>query len=233
MKLKNLNWTAFLCMFTLILGLAIATPAKASDAEYWSTYSVDAKVTERLKLKFVEQLRINDGKGFYTNVIYAGPVYKLTDRFSAGVLYKNVQKKGSSKEDWHTENGLVLDLYSKANLQDLSYFFPDINWWDIDYAGRNRLEYNAKGTWLYRAKSTVSKDFELAGRNYTPYVANETFINLNDKFRFEQDRAEAGVKTDFFFGTTIKVYYMARLKKQHDGKWTNANILGTTISYKF
>jgi hypothetical protein len=203
----------------------------ADDFEYWSTYSIDAKINDRLKLKAVEQLRINeDISRFYTNVIYFGPVYKLNDVFSVGALYKNVQKRGNN--EWTATNGVVFDLYTTNNLQDLSYFFPNINWWDIDIKGRTRMEYNGThGTWLYRVKIGISKDFKIAERIYTPYIENETFVSLNDNFDYNQNRASVGIGTDFLFDTKIKVWYMSRTRKSE--KWTNSNIIGTTLSYKF
>ena len=227
--MKKLSRLLITLSFLIIISFGVVN---ADDFGYWSTYTIDSEVNDKLKIRAIEEFHIEDDiSEFNVNEIYFGPIYKLNDMISTGIFYKNVQAKSGDK--WNTTNRMVMDLYSTNNLKNLNYFFSDINWWDIKIDGRNRMEYNAtKGTWLYRTRIGIAKDFEIADRTYTPFINNEMFINLNDNFEYNENRAIIGVGTDFVFGTKIKVYYMSRMKKGST-KWTNANILCTSISYKF
>jgi len=192
----------------------------SDDGEYWSMTTFSKKVNDRLRLNLLEQFRMKSEMGnFYTYVQYAGVNYKINNNFDVGVWYKLVSSKNS--QDWSESHRVDIDGTVKL---DLSGF---------KISDRSRFERNTtSNSWLYRNRLKCSKTVELFEKDFTPFISNEFFLDLEPSDGFDENRASVGFSTKFIWGTKLALYYMSRAKKSK-GNWNNANVIGTTIGFNF
>jgi hypothetical protein len=190
------------------------------DWEFWNMETIKMKLNDKFGLTLIEEFRFNENmNNFYTHVQYIGPTYTFNEYVGIGILYQTADSK--TKDDWNTNHRFDLDLYTPATL------------YDFKFDGRTRFERDmTANTWTYRGKLQISHDVMLCDRKFIPYISNEAFVLLDPETKYNENRAEIGIKTGFIFGTDISLYYMSRMKKSKDD-WHNANILGVNMSYKF
>lgn len=190
------------------------------DTERWLTGTLSVKLNEKVKLQLIEQLRLKHDMGnFYTYVQYAGVGYKLNDHFDTALWYKLVSSKADQK--WSETHRFDIDGTLSFNLGDFKV------------SDRSRFERNTNaGSWLYRNRLKVQKKIRLFNRDFTPFVSNEFFLDLEPEDGYHENRGSVGFSTKFFWDTKLSAYYMSRNKKK-DGSWSNANILGTTLGLSF
>ena len=215
MKLSKL----FLLFVVIYFGCSSVVLA-SDDGEYWSMTTFSKKINDKLKLNLLEQFRMKSEMGnFYTYVQYAGVNYKINSNFDVAVWYKLVSSKSS--QEWSESHRVDIDGTVNVNLSGLKI------------SDRSRFERNTTAnSWLYRNRLKLSKTVELFEKDYTPFISNEFFLELEPSDGFEENRASVGFSTKFIWGTKLTLYYMSRAKKS-DGRWNSANILGTTIGFSF
>ncbi len=193
----------------------------ASDgSEYWSTVTVSAKLNERVKLNLIEQLRFhNDMGNLYTYVQYFGPNFKINDYFDVGVWHKLVSAKSNGR--WTESNRFDFDATLKLELAGFKL------------SNRSRFERNVdSNSWLYRDRIKIAKKIKLFNRDFTPFVSNEFFVNLEPTDGYGENRATVGISTAFLWDSKLTISYMSRTKKAN-GNWSNANVLGSSIGLSF
>ena len=209
-----------ICLFFSLVSFCCVPLILASDnGEYWGTCTFSVKVDEKVKLNLLEEFRLKSDKGFYVYVQYAGASYKINDYFDTALWYKLV----SSKKDqhWSESHRFDIDGTLKLNLNELKL------------SNRSRFERNTTASsWLYRDRVKIEKSIELFNRDFTPFISNEFFLDLEPESGYHENRASGGFKTDFIYSSKLTVYYMARGKK-NNGSWNNTNILGTTVGFYF
>jgi len=204
-----------------MLFLCYISTAGASDgSEYWSTATVSAKLNERVKLNLIEQFRFKSDMGnFYTYVQYFGPSCKVNDYFDLALWYKLVSAKNNGR--WTETHRFDIDGTLKLELAGFKF------------SNRSRFERNTdKPSWLYRDRVKITKKIKLFNRNFTPFVSNEFFFDLEPIDGYHENRASVGISTDFIWGSKFTISYMSRTKKAN-GNWSNANVLGTTVGLSF
>lgn len=216
MKLVNLG------LFLLVICFYFVSLAEArDDSEYWTMYTFSLKLTEAIKLNLFEQLRLkNDMGNFYTYVQYAGIGYKFNDYFDIAAWYKLV----SLKKNQHWSESHRFDIDGTLTLK-----FDN----GVKLSNRSRFERNTTASsWLYRDRIKLQKKIELFDRDFTPFISNEFFLDLEPNDGCHENRGSLGFSTGFIGDTKLTIYYMSRNKKK-DGSWYNANILGTTVGFSF
>lgn len=209
------------CLVFSVLFFCCVLTGQASDgSEYWSTVTVSAKLNERVKLNLVEQLRFKSDMGnMYTFVQYFGPSYKVSDYLDLGLWHKLVSAKSSGS--WSESNRFDFDATLKFELAGFKL------------SNRSRFERNVDSpSWLYRDRVKISKKINLLNRDFTPFVSNEFFVNLEPTDGYGENRATVGISTAFLCGSKLTLSYMSRTKKAN-GNWSNSNVLGTSIGFSF
>jgi len=190
------------------------------DWEFWPGNTAKVKLDDRTSINFIEEFRIKDDmSSFYTYVLYAGAYVKINEYADTAVWYKFVESKSDS--DWHASHRYDVDGILKYNLEGFKL------------SNRSRFEHNlTKSSWLYRDRVKAAREFEVFGWKFTPYIFNEFFFDLSDDEGYDENRASAGVSTDFILNTKLTAYYMSRAKKSGD-KWKNANVIGVSAGMNF
>ncbi len=212
--------------FWLVLAFYVACAgflpaAQASDDnEYWSTYTVSAKVNERVKLNLIEEFYLKHDMGnFYTYVQYAGASYKVNDYFDAACWYKLVLFK--KNQHWSENHCFDIDGTLKLKLEEFKL------------SNRSRFERNmTASSWLYRDRIMAQRTVGVFNKDFTPYISNEFFIDIDPRSGYHENRAIIGISTGFIWNSELSVYYMSRAKKSNRN-WNNANVLGTTLGISF
>jgi len=204
-----------------LLFVSFVSGVYASDgSEYWSTATVSVKINDRVKINLVEQLRFqNDMGNMYTYVQYFGPSYKVSDYLDIGLWHKLVAAKSNGR--WSESNRFDFDGTLKLEL------------FGFNFSNRSRFERNVDSpSWLYRDRIKITKKIKLFNRDFTPFVSNEFFFNLEPTDGYGENRAIVGISTAFLCGSKLTLSYMSRTKKAN-GNWSNANVLGTSIGFSF
>ena len=209
------------CLFLLVISFCFISFAQAGDdSEYWSMCTFSVKINDRIKLNLLEEFRMKSDMGnFYTYVQYAGISYKVNDYFDTALWYKLVSSK--TDQHWSESHRFDIDGTFKLNLNGFKL------------SDRLRFERNTtSSSWLYRNRVKAVKTVKLFNRDFTPFISNEFFLDLEPDGGYHENRASIGFSMDFIWDSKLTIYYMARGKKE-DGIWNNVNILGTTIGFSF
>lgn len=107
---------------------------------------------------------------------------------------------------------------------------------DLDgfkFSNRSRFERNVTASsWLYRDRIKATKKIKLFERNFTPFLSNEFFLDIEPDDGYHENRASLGFTTEFMWGSNLAIYYMYRAKK-NEGEWNSANVIGASIGFSF
>ncbi|MDP8230537.1 MAG: DUF2490 domain-containing protein [Candidatus Gorgyraea atricola] len=209
-------WLLFTAAFFCCASLVHAS----DDTEYWSMHTFSAKINERVKLNLLEEFRMKSDMGnFYTYVQYVGASYKVSDYFDVAGWYKLVSSKAN--QNWTETHRYDIDGTLKIDLDGFKL------------SNRSRFERNTNASsWLYRDRIKVTKKVKLFDRDYTPFLSNEFFLDIEPNDGYHENRASGGISTDFIWGTKLTLYYMS-LAKKSSGEWNSANVIGTTVGVSF
>ncbi len=209
-----------ICPFFCLIYFCCVSSILASDnSEYWGTGTISVKVNEKVKLNLLEEFRLRSDSGFYVYVQYVGASYKVNDYFDTALWYKLVSVK--KNEHWAESHRFDIDGTLKLELSGFKF------------SNRSRVERNTTASsWLYRDRIKIERPIKLINRQFTPFVFNEFFLDLEPESGYHENRASIGFKTNFVYISRLTVYYMARGKK-NNGSWNNTDVIGTTVSLYF
>ena len=210
----------FCLLFTAAFFCCASLVRASDDIEYWSTYTFSMKINEKVKLNLLEELRIKSDMGnFYTYVQYAGASYKVSDYLDVAGWYKLVSSK--KNQNWPETHRYDIDGTLKLDLDGFKF------------SNRSRFERNTTASsWLYRDRIKATKKIRLFERNFTPFLSNEFFLDIEPNDGYHENRANLGFTTEFMWDSNLAIYYMCRAKK-NEGEWNSANVIGTTIGFSF
>jgi len=209
----------------LLVGLFSANEAAqaGNDWEFWSHYEVVSSINDALDFKVKPELRYNNdfGNHYYTHVD-VGLDWKIKDWFILSPYYRHVDEK--KNEDWQVEHRPHLSGTFKWELFGLSF------------GDRNMLEYRIKEDkedkdfFRYRNKLTLSLP-KVTKFGIQPYVADEPFYDF-DVNELNKNRLYAGLDFKTTKNIKVGVYYILESRKK-SGSWTNVNVLGLSLQYRF
>lgn len=187
----------------------------SDDWQYWNEFIIKHKVTHELDVHLkLEQRFVDDFSDFALHNYAPGFVYKFNRFFDGELNYKFEREK--SKTDWTDEHRVEMIGILKWQ------------WSEINFKLRNRLEYrNIDGneSWRLREKIKLKKAVSFHGFYFKPYVSEEIFYDfkIGD---INQNRFSVGISKEFGWDLEMSVFYLFKSNKKN-GKWSNANILGT------
>ncbi|NQU94682.1 MAG: DUF2490 domain-containing protein [Candidatus Omnitrophica bacterium] len=214
----------FFVALTVILFLSGACFAfDDGDFQYWNTENISYKINEDWKIKVEEEFRFGDGvSDFYyqhsdVGVTYAG----LAEWLDVGVNYRLAFEEGSN--GWEYENRPHFNATLKHKTDGFSL------------SNRGRLEWrmpeNSNTKWRYRNKFTVGYPLELDQFKFTPYVADEVFVDF-DAGELNRNRLYAGANFKIIKNLSLDVFYLWQFSKKSK-HWISYNVLGTKIKLLF
>jgi len=222
--MKARNRVRFVITIVTIVVAGEVCFASGGDFEYWATTGASFDINKDWGCTFEEELRFKDTGGeLYYHHSDLGFVYKnFADRIDLGVNFRKVYKK-DSKGEWTQEDMPHLNATLKRKV------------FGLDVSDRARLEYrdreNEKDVWRYRNKITVKLPVELTELKLQPYLAEETFTNLDEE-GFNNNRMSGGFSINLSKKVKGDIYYLWQASKL-DGGWKDVNVIGTSLRFYF
>ncbi|MFH1360218.1 MAG: DUF2490 domain-containing protein [Candidatus Omnitrophota bacterium] len=189
------------------------------DWEHWGTYTLNVKITDKLKFVLSPTIRLrDDATDFYYWESSQGLAYKLNDHFELGLHHLYDDSKNSSGQ-WTEENRVKAEITGKENIGPFTL------------SDRVRYEYRVVGG---KPKSSIRNNikidtpFKYLISNFPPYIANEFFYDfrIND---YNENRAQFSASKKINNNTTFSLYYMLRSNKA-GSDWAGTNVIGTVLS---
>ena len=84
----------------------------------------------------------------------------------------------------------------------------------------------------YRSRFRIERPFKTSPVSFTPYVSEEFFVETGRGLN--QNRIIAGNSFGFFKNhVSFDLYYLLRRDKETSGGWSTANVLGTSLGFKY
>jgi len=198
----------------------------AGDEEFriWNYYDVDKKINDQWLFSLGEEIRFRDNATqFGYHDTHASIAYKVFPFLTLRPEYKNIRDKGSNNQ-WSWEYRPRIDAILKAD------------WKGFVLKNRNRFAFRIKeakrNTFRYRNRISLDLPYKWTRFELQPYFSNEIFIETN-KNGVIKDRFYAGFKMHFFKNVYGALYYVRQFDKDSNAKWSEANILVTSLRLKF
>lgn len=226
--MRSLNRPALL-LSALTLGSALATPAFASDTQYWQTLLATAKLDDNVVLSNETVFRSSDARGFYEieNNLMVG--YKFNKHITAYLGYTGDP------------------LYSHGSYTTMeNRFRQQVNFDNVlmigkaKVSGRLRLEERWRdgfaGT-AWRLRPYVKIGVPLA-KKLTLNLSNETFIDLNTN-TFQKVGGVERMRNAIMLSTPLSKHvnfdfgYLEQHGFVRNGADTNDHVLNLQLSANF
>jgi len=222
MEKKPFLILGLLCSFLFFSGAAHA----ASDEEFriWNYYDIDKKINERWTFSLGEELRFEDNATQFTyHDTHASINHKTFSFLTLRAEYKNVRAKRDSNQ-WKWEYRPRIDVIPNFDLK--GFVFKNRNRFEF------RIKENKKNTFRYRNRISLDLPYKWTRFELQPYFSNEIFIETN-KNGLIKDRFYAGFKMHLFKNVYGAIYYLRQFDKDSDARWTETNVLVTSLRLKF
>ena len=211
-------------VFLLLNGLMILPGiAKADDFQLWTEVKYAHTFPDKkLTLRWAEENRFfNDVSKFGLFNTTLGFDYRVFKWLRPGYFQRIEKKIGSPTE--------------VRFIPQLEFFAP---MGPIQFEDRNRFEVRVftdnDVRFRYRNRFKFGHTFQTSPVSFTPYVSDEIFIET-ERTNPSQNRAIAGNSFGFAHDHIIfDLYYMFKSDKNNGAPgWTNANVLGTSLGFKY
>jgi len=192
------------------------------DFQVWNTDVEEFKIDKDSRIAFEEEFRWQDNASeFYYHHYDIGYFFNLNKYLNIGAGYRHIYEL--KKRKFKLENEPYVTVAFLFSLRGLK--FDD----------RSRLEYRhfdfQADSWRYRNKLTLSLPWKFTKMEIQPYLANEVFLNFNNK-AFSGNRFYSGLSMRLASNLKAEIYYL--LQSVRSGtSWADANVLGTKIKLSF
>lgn len=214
------------CLLTLGLFLIMGDIALAeTDWHYWNAMNFKKAINKKMDLKLSLFERFNRSMHhLYYGGFQVGPVFKINQYLDIYPSYCYIQNKDSAGH-FRPEDRPTLDINLKWKMNMLKF------------THRSRLEYRflkALSRWRYRDYLMAGIPFTVCKHSIMPYVSGEIFYEER-KDEFDQYRVSSGVSINVTKDIVFDIYYLLRSDKDRTDKdtWTDANALGTALTFNF
>ena len=193
--------------------------------QWWSKARASLDVTKDWKCAFEQEFRLGDDGGnlYYEHSELAFTYSGLAEWLDAGAGFRLIYEKDSS-DDFKRENMPYIVVTLKGRL------------FDLPVSTRSRIEYRDRtakeDVWRYRNKITVKLPVELTPLKLKPYLADEIFITLNDD-NVDKNRLYLGAALPLSQSVEAEIFYMWQTSRVASGDWSDIQVLGTTLKFKF
>jgi len=193
--------------------------------QWWSNAGASFDVAKDWKCAFEQEFRMgDDGGNLYYEHSDLGFIYSgLAEWLDLGAGFRLIYEKDSSDE-FQRENSPYIIVTLKGKL------------FDCPVSTRSRIEYRDRtekeDVWRYRNKITVKLPVELTPLKLKPYLADEIFITLNDD-NVDKNRLYFGAVMPLSEGIEADIFYMWQASRVDSGDWSDIQVLGTAVKFKF
>jgi len=210
-----------ICLLIIFLSLVFNTSVFAEDDwQYWSAYSFNYKISDKVDFVFNPAFRLKDEISEYQYwESRQGLLFKINKNWDVNLHYLHGESKNSANK-WIDENRLELQPTYKWS------------WGKFKFSDRFRLEYrivNGTEKWRYRNKIRLSKTLTIFDYEITSFVDEEIFY---DEYvdQYNQNRASLGFSKKISDKISASIFYMYKSDKK-GGDWQGANVIGTTLKF--
>ena len=145
----------------------------------------------------------------------------MADWVELGMNYRFIFEE--KKSDWKYENRPHGNVTLKHKLEG------------FDFSSRNRIEYrdkeDGKDGWRYRNKFTVKYPIKLEKCEFSPYVADEIFVDFVEE-KLNRNRLYVGVDFKILNNLKLDIFYLWQTSEKNDA-WIDYNVIGTKVKLSF
>ena len=213
----------FLFMLCFVLWPIYLYAFDDGDFQYWNNEKVSVKLNEDYTLTLEEEFRFGDNGGhFYYQHSDIGLTYSgFLSWLDVGLNYRHIYEESS--HDWKLDNQPHLNAAIKWKL------------FDAEFVNRGRFEYHnkedAEDYWRYRNKFSIKSPWKITSLGIQPYIADEIFYDFNVE-ALNRNRLSGGFLIKITNNMKADIYYLWQASEKND-KWSDLNVLGTTLSFSF
>jgi uncharacterized protein DUF2490 len=222
-KRKDMKKILATLLMSILLAGSQVSWAKNSDFQLWTELKYAHTFPDnKLTLRWAEENRFfNDVSKYGLFNTTLGFDYRVLKWLRPGYFQRIEKKVGSP-----TEFRLI------PTLEFLTHMGP------IQFEDRNRFEVRMftddDVRFRYRNRAKFGYTFKTSPVSFTPYISDEIFVETE---RTNPDQNRAIVGNGFGFckdHITFDLYYLLRSdKNQGKSGWTNINVLGTSLGFKY
>lgn len=223
---KRITYSTYI-IIVLVCSFIYGTSCFAYDDEgfqLWSSTSASFDINKEWKGKLDEEFRLgNDGGHLYYQHSDIGFTYTgLAKWIDLGLNYRYVIEKDSNAK-WLEENRPHFNVTIKGSL------------FGLDVSDRSRFEYrdreSKENVWRYRNKVTVKLPVEIAGLKLPTYLADETFVTLNDD-NLDRNRLYFGLPLTVSDRFKTDIFYLWQSSRS-SREWKDINVIGLYLKFYF
>jgi len=196
------------------------------DFQVWNTDILEWSVSKKLKIAYEQEFRWMDNAGEFSYQHYdIGLSYRLNQNWGLGAGYRDVYELSGNKWRQSNEPFLTATLF----LEKFGFSFDS----------RSRLEYRnfdfKTDSWRYRNIFTLKFPWKFTKLELRPYISDEILAPFASAgtTQINQNRFSAGLGMSLLKNLKAELYYMLKSDKGSNGKWIDANILGTRLKLAF
>jgi hypothetical protein len=212
--------------------LASAQKAVTDDFWFWSTVSVDKKISQKWGASFDEELRLFDNASrinlYFTNL---GVNYKLTKNFKFALVYRFINKSRDG-QPYSKRHRLYFDTYYKTKWNKFNFTYR------VRFQGQVRdVNSSDKGPYI-ESYMRHKIDLKYSYKKFTPYVAAEfRFQFTNPHFNegddlWDRERFYLGLDYDITKKSSVGIYGMLQ-RDMNNERLQRDFVLGVEYSYSF
>ena len=209
-----------------------AQKAVTDDFWFWSTVSLDKKISQKFGVSFDEELRLFDNASrinlFFTNV---GINYKLNKNFKFALVYRFISKN-QDIGPYSRRHRLYFDASYRNKWYNFTYVYR------IRFQGQVRDYYSSdKGKYI-ESYMRHKIDLKYSYKKFTPYLAAEfRFQFTNPHFNegddlWDRERFYIGCDYDLTKRSTFGAYFMLQ-RDMNNERLQHDYVAGIQYGYSF
>jgi len=213
-----MNRKIFLMMAVLLIS---GTAFAESDWEYWSSYELKAKISERIDFKFKPEFKYKeDMSRYYATETDIGFDWRASEQWILGFYYDHIYELRGGEWDFEHRPYLAAEYLWK--------------WGMLSFGNRGRLEFRypegLDNSVRYRNRFTV-KTPTVSKWKIQPYAYVEPYYDV-DHEDWNRVRLAGGISWGWTKNLKSELYLM---NEQNEGKseWHGKNVLGSAIKLNF
>ena len=220
--MRRLFWVLF-----VIISFFGSNAFAETDNKYYSEYVLKHKLNDKFDIFFTPEFRAkNDMTNTYYYHLRIGSTFHAHKYLDLASAYRYIQIQ-NSRGDWSNNDTQYIELIA----------IPKTKFAGFDLSDANKFEYrfieNARDRWVYRNLITVAYPAKISGFEFTPYVSNEIYYDLEiDKMN--QNWVTIGANKKISKNITVGLYARNEaVRVVTSSKWVTAHILGSNVTVSF
>jgi len=87
--------------------------------------------------------------------------------------------------------------------------------------------------WVFRNKTTVKLDNIFTISKFKPYISDEFFISLKGDAQIRRNRLSVGFTHKLSNNVDTKIFYLLQTSKSSKNRWSDTDVFGFSLKFKF